>query len=103
MMSDHSDFGACDGCGNEVHESDLNDSNRCPTCTAKEGQVMNPELRQRIADALGWTVEDTEKFSLAALRDFLPERKWKLKHELNLIIQSGSHIIGEPIKTRRFR
>jgi len=59
---------------------------------------MPPELRQRVADALGWTVEDTEKFSVSALRDILPERKHKLKHELNLVIRSGSHIIGKPIK-----
>lgn len=63
---------------------------------------MPPELRQRVADALGWTVEDTEKFSIIALRDFLPASKHKLKHELDLILRSGSHIIGEPLRPRRF-
>lgn len=62
---------------------------------------MPPELRQRVADALGWSVEDTKKFSLAALRDILPAHKHKLRHELSLIIQSGSHIIGEPLRPRR--
>lgn len=47
----------------------------------------------RIAEALGWTVEQVGSFSLPALRELLPEGK--LKHEVTLHLQSPAVVLGE--------
>jgi len=47
-------------------------------------------LDERIAKALGWTVEQVRSFSLPALRDVVRPVSVKLAHEITLQIQSGS-------------
>lgn len=41
-------------------------------------------LHERIAAALGWTVEQTQGFSLLALRDLVRPVSAKLAHEITL-------------------
>lgn len=50
-------------------------------------------LHERIADALGWTVEETRGFSLAALRDLVRPVSAKLAHEITVAISSGSVLL----------
>lgn len=49
-------------------------------------------LHQRIAQALGWTEEQTHSFSLAALRDLVRPVSTKLAHEIDVVLASGSHV-----------
>lgn len=49
-------------------------------------------LKERIAQALGWTVEQTNTFSLQALRDLVRPVSPKLAHELTMALTSGSYI-----------
>jgi hypothetical protein len=50
-------------------------------------------LHQRIAQALGWTEEETQKFSLQSLREVVRPVSPKLAHELSILIQSG-YVVG---------
>lgn len=43
-----------------------------------------PDLRDRVAEALGWTVEETKQFSLSTLRDLVRPISRKLTRELTL-------------------
>jgi hypothetical protein len=52
-------------------------------------------MRARIAEALGWTEEQTLGFSLQALRELVRPVSKKLAHELDVAIQSGSCIVGD--------
>lgn len=52
-------------------------------------------LKERIAKALNWTVEDTHGFSLSSLRELVRTVDPKLAAEISDLIQSGRHIIGE--------
>lgn len=47
-------------------------------------------LHERIA--LEWPVENTQSFSLAALRDLVRPVSPKLADEISLVIASGSHL-----------
>lgn len=53
---------------------------------------MDDGLRQRVATALGWTVEQTKSCDITALRSmlrmFCPEHV-KLIHHLTVLIQTG--------------
>jgi hypothetical protein len=49
-------------------------------------------LHDGIAQALGWTVEQTNSFSYQALRDLVRPVSPKLAHELTQAIQNGSVI-----------
>lgn len=49
-------------------------------------------MHERIAKALGWTVEQTHGFSLAALRDLVRPVDPALADEISRQIQSGSYI-----------
>jgi hypothetical protein len=53
---------------------------------------MNPELHERIATALGWTVKDAQSFDLATLRTLVRATHPKLADEISIIIAKGSHI-----------
>lgn len=57
-------------------------------------------LKERIAQALGWTVEQTNTFSLHALRDLVRPVSPKLAHELSEAIQSGSYITWDQPKKK---
>jgi hypothetical protein len=53
---------------------------------------MTP-LHERIARALGWTVEQTQSFSLAALRELVRPVNAKLAAECDTVIRSGAHLV----------
>lgn len=57
---------------------------------AEKARTMS--LHERIAAALGWTVREAEGFSLATLRELVPE---KLKREISRRIVTGL-IVEEP-------
>lgn len=58
-------------------------------------------LHERIAQALGWTVAETQRFSFQALRSMVRGVDPKLEHELTVEIQTGSYIVGPPLRRRR--
>jgi hypothetical protein len=47
-------------------------------------------LHERIAEALGWTVEQTRSLSLPSLRELVRPVSMKLAYEITLQIQGGS-------------
>lgn len=55
---------------------------------------MTP-LRERIAAALGWSVQDTRCFSLLALRELLRVHHPKLAAEIDELNRTGAILIGE--------
>ena len=56
-------------------------------------------LHERIAKALGWTVEEARSFSLPALRELVRPVSMKLALEITLQIQGGA--IAEANSLRR--
>jgi hypothetical protein len=50
-------------------------------------------LHERIAEALGWTVKETQSFSFQTLRDLVRPVSPKLAHELTVAIQTGSYLV----------
>lgn len=48
-------------------------------------------LHERIATALGWSLQDAHSFSLQALREMLPIDS-KLRREVTRAIETGSYI-----------
>jgi hypothetical protein len=52
-------------------------------------------LHERIAEALGWTVEQTQSFNLYALREMVRPVSKKLYAEITVEIASGRVVIGE--------
>jgi len=50
-------------------------------------------LHERIAKALGWTVEEARSFSLPALREVVRPVSMKLAHELTVAIETGSYLV----------
>ena len=51
-------------------------------------------VRERVAKALGWSVEDTRSVSLQSLRDLVRPVSQKLAHEITLEINRGTYDIG---------
>jgi hypothetical protein len=51
---------------------------------------------------LGWSVKDTYSFSLPALRDMVRGKDDKLHHDISMTIEKGEHLIGKPIRRRRW-
>lgn len=49
-------------------------------------------IRQRIADHLGWSLEETKGFPLQALRDLVKNQG--LKADISEAIRSGGYILG---------
>lgn len=49
-------------------------------------------LHERVARALGWSLQETQSFSLAALRELVREVNPKLAHELDHVIRTGGHL-----------
>jgi hypothetical protein len=47
-------------------------------------------MHERIAKALGWTVEEARSFSLPALREVVRPVSMKLAYEITLAIQNAS-------------
>jgi hypothetical protein len=50
-------------------------------------------LHERIAEALGWSVKDTQSFSFQSLREMVRPVSTKLAHELTVAIQTGSYLV----------
>ena len=55
-------------------------------------------LHERIAEALGWTVSETQSFALHALRDLVRPVSPKLAHEITTTIQGGGVLWQAPLK-----
>lgn len=51
-------------------------------------------LHERIAKQLGWSVEETQRFSLSQLRELVRGKSAKLDYLIDQEIRSGSHIRG---------
>jgi hypothetical protein len=49
-------------------------------------------LYERIAKALGWTIEQAQSFSLPALRDLVRPVSPELAYEISASMQHGSHV-----------
>jgi len=49
-------------------------------------------LRERIAQALGWSVEDTQGLSFQTLRELVRDKDPKLAEEISRVIRSGAYI-----------
>lgn len=60
---------------------------------------MIEKLRERIAEHLGWSVKDTNTFSLASLKPLVTDSK--LRAHIDDAIASGATIVGEPLKPKR--
>lgn len=58
-------------------------------------------LHERIAEALGWTIEQTQSFSLPALRALVRPVSPKLAREITLTINSPAYYLGEPLRQKR--
>jgi hypothetical protein len=50
-------------------------------------------LKQRIALALSWPIEDVNSFSLLSLRDIVRAHSPKLAHEISCAIQNVRYIL----------
>ena len=65
---------------------------------------MNEHLHQRIANALGWTLDEVRQFSLPSLRALVRRTHPKLAREITLYTRSPDYYLGEPLRPgRRFR
>lgn len=53
------------------------------------------DLHERIAKALGWSVVQTQSFSLRALRELVVLVSPKLAHEITLAIKTSTKKQGE--------
>jgi hypothetical protein len=62
---------------------------------------VDDTLHKRIAEALGWTVEETQSFDLAALRDLVRSTHPKLAYVISDVIQRGDHILVPVTRKRR--
>lgn len=49
-------------------------------------------MHERIAKALGWTIEETKSVSLASLRELVRPLDPKLAEDISEMIQLGWHI-----------
>lgn len=49
-------------------------------------------LHERIAAALGWSLEDALSFSLPALRDIVRITHPKLAAEISAVLTAGTHV-----------
>lgn len=56
---------------------------------------MPPTLHERIAEKLGWTVQETQSFSLAALREMVKDKSPKLAYFITEEIRTGRHLVQE--------
>jgi len=50
-------------------------------------------LHARIARALGWTLAETQSFSLASLRALVRPVDAKLASEISEVLRTGAHIV----------
>jgi hypothetical protein len=58
-------------------------------------------LHERIAEALGWTVDQARSFSLPALRELVRPVSMKLAYEITLQIQGGSIAEAQALRAKR--
>lgn len=62
---------------------------------------MSYDLHKRIARCLGWTVDETRSFSLAALREWIHLKDPALCDEISQVIQQGLHLTKPTRDPRR--
>jgi hypothetical protein len=60
-------------------------------------------LHERIAAALGWSVEDAQSFSLSALREVVRPVSADLAAEISEVVERGEHILVRQVPKRRWR
>lgn len=65
--------------------------------------MISDDMRERIASAIGWSIEDTRRMSLQGLRSVVEHVSQKLAAALTNEIRSGRVILGEPRRPRRRR
>jgi len=65
--------------------------------------MLPPNLHERIAEALKWTLADTQSMSLATLREVVRPVSPKLASEISTVIESGNHITAAPPPRKRRR
>jgi hypothetical protein len=58
-------------------------------------------LHERIAEALGWTVEEAQSFSLQSLRELVRPVSPSLADDLSQRIGSGTLVVRERLPVRR--
>ena len=58
-------------------------------------------LKERIAEALGWTVGEVNSFSLQTLREVVRPVAPKLAHELDVAVRSQAYITANQPKQKR--
>lgn len=58
------------------------------------GRRMTNEMRARVAQVLGWTLDDTMGFSAPTLREMVRGKDAALTAELTALIHGGGHILG---------
>jgi len=54
---------------------------------------QDDELHELIAEVLGWKKEETNRFSLPALRSFIRGKNPRLEKRVDEIIQSAEHCL----------
>lgn len=55
-------------------------------------------LHRRIAEHLGWTLDEVGSLSLPALRELVTSDK--LRHEISVVVRGGLHVASEPRPNR---
>ena len=58
-------------------------------------------LHERIAEALGWTVDQIRSFSLPALREIVRPVSMKLAYEITLQIQGDSIVEAQILRAKQ--
>jgi hypothetical protein len=57
--------------------------------------VTVEEIKERIAEVMGWSRKDVDSFSLPTMREFVKGKDVDLDHELEDAIRSGRHLFVE--------
>lgn len=75
----------------QVHEKGL----KLAAFEAAIRGILLQSMHERIALTLGWTVEETKSYSLAALRDLVRPVSAKLADEISREIHRGGHVVEQ--------
>lgn len=57
-------------------------------------------IHRQIAEVLGWSEQDTAKFSMQSLRELVRPLDPELAAMMDRHIRSQSYVVGEPMKQR---
>jgi hypothetical protein len=67
-----------------------------------EARIDCDKLRERIAEALGWSIDDTKRFSFQMLREIVRHHS-KLAHEIDLAIRGGEYLLKKRVPNKSTR